>query len=41
MLKDKVYLEWAMLGSNQQPLPCEGSVIICWTFLERAKCLQI
>jgi hypothetical protein len=30
-----------MLGSNQRPLPCEGSVIFCWRFLEVAKCLQI
>ena len=21
--------EWAMLGSNQRPLPCEGSTIVC------------
>jgi hypothetical protein len=31
------FLEWAMLGSNQRPLPCESSVIVCWTFLEVAK----
>src|SRR5215207_4201988 len=30
-----------MLGSHQQPLPCEGSVIGCWTSLERTKCLQM
>src|SRR5215203_882848 len=30
-----------MLGSHQQPLPCEGSVIVCWTSLERTKCLQM
>jgi hypothetical protein len=30
-----------MLGSNQRPLPCEGSAIGCWRFLELAKCLQI
>jgi hypothetical protein len=30
-----------MLGSNQRPLPCEGSVIVCWRFLEVAKYLQI
>jgi hypothetical protein len=34
-------LGWAMLGSNQRPLPCEGSVIVCWRFLELAKYLQI
>ncbi len=33
--------EWAMLGSNQRPLPCEGSAIVCWEFLELAKCLQM
>jgi hypothetical protein len=33
--------EWAMLGSNQRSLPCESSVIVCWEFLELAKCLQI
>jgi hypothetical protein len=30
-----------MLGSNQRPLPCEGSVMVCWGFLEIAKCLQM
>jgi hypothetical protein len=30
-----------MLGSNQRPLPCEGSTIVCWRFLDLAKCLQI
>jgi hypothetical protein len=20
---------WAMLGSNQRPLPCEGTVMVC------------
>jgi hypothetical protein len=30
-----------MLGSNQRPLPCEGSTIGCWRCLEIAKCLQI
>jgi hypothetical protein len=32
---------WAMLGSNQRPLPCEGSVIVCRRVREFAKCLQI
>jgi len=32
--------EWAMLGSNQRPLPCEGSAMVCWRFLELAKFLQ-
>src|SRR5215210_10504 len=30
-----------MLGSNQRPLPCEVSTIVCWRFLEFAKSLQI
>src|SRR5918997_4987539 len=30
-----------MLGSNQRPLPCEGSVKVCWRFLEVAEFLQI
>jgi hypothetical protein len=30
-----------MLGSNQRPLPCEGSTIVCWRFLGVAKCLQM
>jgi hypothetical protein len=30
-----------MLGSNQRPLPCESCVMVCWGFLEVAKCLQI
>jgi hypothetical protein len=30
-----------MLGSNQRPLPCEVSTIVCWRFLEFAKILQI
>ena len=30
-----------MLGSNQRPLPCEGSKIVCWRFLEIAEYLQI
>ena len=29
-----------MLGSNQRPLPCEGSESVCWGFLELAICLQ-
>jgi hypothetical protein len=23
-LQNAIFLEWAMLGSNQRPLPCEG-----------------
>jgi hypothetical protein len=30
-----------MLGSNQRPLPCEGSKIDCRRFLEVAKSLQM
>ena len=26
-LQNEVSLEWAMLGSNQRPLPCEGSAL--------------
>ena len=33
--------KWAMLGSNQRPLPCEGSTMVCWRFLEFTKHLQI
>jgi hypothetical protein len=27
--------------SNQRPLPCEGSMIVCQRFLDLAKSLQI
>jgi hypothetical protein len=30
-----------MLGSNQRPLPCEGSTIVCRRFLEITKLLQM
>jgi hypothetical protein len=40
-LQIAVFEEWAMLGSNQRPLPCESTKIGCWRFLERAKCLQM
>jgi hypothetical protein len=30
-----------MLVSNQRPLPCEGSAMVCWRFLEIAKLPQI
>jgi hypothetical protein len=30
-----------MLGSNQRPLPCEGSAMVCWGFLELAELPQI
>jgi hypothetical protein len=37
----QVFTEWAMLRSNQRPLPCEGSTIVCWRCLEIAKYLQM
>jgi hypothetical protein len=40
-LQNGIFLGWAMLGSNQRPLPCEGSAIVCCRFLELAKYLQI
>jgi hypothetical protein len=40
-LQIRKFREWAMLGSNQRPLPCEGSTIVCLEFLENAKCLQM
>ena len=30
-----------MLISNQRPLPCGGSAMVCWTFLRIAKRPQI
>jgi hypothetical protein len=35
------FFGWAMLGSNQRSLPCEGSTIGGWRFLELAEFLQI
>src|SRR5215204_6879579 len=35
-LQTEKFREWAMLGSNQLPLPCEGSTIVCCRFLELA-----
>jgi hypothetical protein len=40
-LQNTAFSEWAMLGSNQRPLPCEGSKILCWRFLELAKLLEM
>jgi hypothetical protein len=34
-------LKWAKLGSNQRPLPCEGSAMVCWRFLELTESLQM
>jgi hypothetical protein len=33
--------KWAMLGSNQRLLPCEGGAITSWLFVCVQKCLQI
>jgi len=41
VLQSSAFNKWAMLGSNQRPLPCEGSTIVCRRFLEVAKFLQI
>jgi hypothetical protein len=35
------FSEWAMLGSNQRPPPCESRATACWGFPELSKCLQI
>src|SRR5215204_3436432 len=40
-LQIDAFLGWAMLGSNQRPLPCEGSTLVCWKFVELAECLQM
>jgi hypothetical protein len=29
LLQISTFSKWAMLGSNQRPLPCEGSKIVC------------
>jgi hypothetical protein len=39
-LKMKDFYEWAMLGSNQRPLPCEGRSITLWLFATVQKYLQ-
>jgi hypothetical protein len=31
---------WAMLGSNQRPLPCEGRSMTSWLFGGVQKCLE-
>jgi hypothetical protein len=36
----QVIPEWAMLGSNQRPLPCEGRSITSWLFTDVQKYLQ-
>ena len=40
-LQNAIYLEWAMLGSNQRPLPCEVRSILSWLFAAVQKFLQI
>ena len=39
-LQNEIFWEWAMLGSNQRPLPCKGGKILCRTFQQCAKYLQ-
>jgi hypothetical protein len=34
-------MEWAMLGSNQRPLPCEVRALLSWMFAVVQKYLQI
>jgi hypothetical protein len=34
------FSKWAMLGSNQRPLPCEGKAITSWLFAGVRKYLQ-
>jgi hypothetical protein len=41
MLQINAFSAWTMLVSNQRPLPCEGSAIGCWGFLELAESPQI
>jgi hypothetical protein len=41
LLAKQHFLRWVMLGSNQRPLPCEGSAIVCWMFPKLAKFLQM
>ena len=40
MLQTRVFSGWAMLGSNQRPLPCEGGSITSWLFAIVQKYLQ-
>ena len=41
VLQNKRFWEWAMLGSNQRPLPCEIKSITSWLFTAVQKLLQI
>ena len=40
VLQNAASCEWAMLGSNQRPLPCEGKFITSWLFTAVQKYLQ-
>jgi len=40
-LQNSDFSEWAMLGSNQRPLPCESRSIRSWLFVTVQKHLQI
>jgi hypothetical protein len=40
-LQNITFYEWAMLGSNQRPLPCEVRSITSWLFAAVQKLLQI
>src|SRR5215213_10182711 len=40
-LQNEIFWEWAMLGSNQRPLPCEVRSIMSWLFATVQKYLQI
>ncbi len=35
-----IFHGWTMLGSNQSPLSCEGSAMVCWRFLQLAEFAQ-
>ena len=39
-LQNEIFWEWAMLGSNQRPLPCEGRSRMSQLFAVVQKCLQ-
>jgi hypothetical protein len=39
-LQNEVSWEWAMLGSNQRPLPCEGKAFLLQAFAVVQKHLQ-
>ena len=41
VLQSSAFNKWAMLGSNQRPLPCEVRSILSWLFAAVQKLLQI